>query len=68
MAGSQLSFKFPHPSGVRTFIRHSALPRDKWRYSWAEFKPEFQSCETRLEQTPHPARYSRHPLPKGEGR
>ena len=25
--------------------------------------PEFRSCETLREETPHPARYSRHPLP-----
>jgi len=24
-------------------------------------------CEARWEETPHPARYSRHPLPKREG-
>ena len=29
--------------------------------------PEFRSCEVLWEETPHPARYSRHPLPKGEG-
>ena len=32
------------------------------------FYPEFRSCDARWEETPHSARYSRHPLPKGEGR
>jgi len=31
-------------------------------------QPEFRSCEVLWEETPHSARYSRHPLPKGEGR
>jgi len=30
-------------------------------------EPEFRSCKALWEETPHPARYSRHPLPKGEG-
>jgi len=29
---------------------------------------EFRSCEVLWEETPRLARYSRHPLPKGEGR
>ena len=30
-------------------------------------EPEFRRCEALWEETPHPARYSRHPLSTGEG-
>jgi len=36
-------------------------------YRQTRVYPEFRSCEALWEETPHPARYSRHPLPKGEG-
>ena len=35
---------------------------------WAAIQSEFRGCEALWEATPHSARYSRHPLPKGEGR
>jgi hypothetical protein len=33
-----------------------------------EIRPEFRSCEAPFDDTPHPARYARHPLPKRDGR
>jgi len=44
----------------------SYLATQFWRLA-RFFKPEFRSWEARWEETPHPVRYSRHPLPTGEG-